>query len=78
MLWQAVRMAWRAVLLSVSMLAPIRQSIMSLPARTARLGSIQEVLAMAESVTTMPTKPHSLRSTSVSRALQPPAQVVPR
>ena len=60
------------------MLAPIRQSIMSLPARTARFGSIQEVFAMAESVTTMPTKPHSLRSTSVISALLPPAQVVPR
>ena len=60
------------------MLAPIRQSIMSLPALTARFGSIQEVLAMAESVTTMPRKPHSPRSTSVSSALEPPAQVVPR
>ena len=32
----------------------------------------------AESVTTMPTKPHSPRSTSVISALLAPAHVVPR
>ena len=78
MLWQAARIALRAVLLFVSMLAPIRHSIISLPARTARFGSIQLVFAIAESVTTMPTKPHSPRSTSVISALLAPAHVVPR
>ena len=78
MLWQASRMAIRAVLLEESMDAPIRHSIMSLPARTARLGSIQLVFAMAESVTTMPTKPHSLRRTSVIRGREAPAHTVPR
>ena len=78
MLWHAARIALRAVLLFVSMLAPIRHSIISLPARTARFGSIHEVFAIAESVTTMPTKPHSPRSTSVISALLAPAHVVPK
>ena len=78
MLWAASRMARRAVLLEESSEAPIRQSIISFPARIARFGSIQEVLPMAESVTTMPVKPHSPRSRSVISAREAPAQVVPR
>ena len=77
MLWQARRMACWAVLEALSRVTPIRQSIMSPPARMARFTSIQLVLPMAESVITVPVKPHSWRSTLVSRAWQAPAQVSP-
>ena len=49
MLWQARRMACCAVLEEESSLTPMRQSIMSPPARMARFTSIQFVLPMAES-----------------------------
>ena len=71
-------MACWAVLLELSRVTPMRQSIMSPPARMARFTSIQPVLPMAESVTTTPWKPHSSRSTLVSRAGLAPAQTVPR
>ena len=47
-------MACWAVLLELSRVTPMRQSIMSPPARMARFTSIQPVLPMAESVTTTP------------------------